>query len=197
MKIIIIAAMNEDRVIGKDGEVPWHDPADLKHFKRTTMGHAVIMGRKTFDSIVKPLPGRRNIVITRNAETLPARRDRNAETQNAETLKRRNAEIQNAETLKRRNAEMSASGTSLDFVSSLEAALRLCRERNEEQAYIVGGGQVYRQALAVADEMVITHIEQRGIAGDTFFPEWDPAGWTRSPFGGDAPPHVYVYRRIR
>lgn len=67
-KISMIAAMAKDRVIGKDNDMPWHMPADLAHFKKVTMGKPVIMGRKTFESIGRPLPGRKNIVITRNTD---------------------------------------------------------------------------------------------------------------------------------
>ncbi|MGU5685540.1 MULTISPECIES: type 3 dihydrofolate reductase [unclassified Aeromonas] len=66
MKISMIAAMAHDRVIGKDNQMPWHLPADLAHFKRVTLGKPVLMGRKTFESIGRPLPGRRNLVISRN-----------------------------------------------------------------------------------------------------------------------------------
>lgn len=69
MRTVIIVAMNQKRLIGKAGGLPWHVPADLKHFKQTTMGHALIMGRKTYDSCGKPLPGRRNIVITRTPDS--------------------------------------------------------------------------------------------------------------------------------
>lgn len=68
MKISMIAAMAHDRVIGKDNQMPWHMPADLAHFKRVTLGKPVLMGRKTFESIGRPLPGRRNLVISRNPE---------------------------------------------------------------------------------------------------------------------------------
>ena len=68
MTISLIVAMSENRVIGAGGDLPWHLPADLKHFKATTLGKPIIMGRKTFDSIGRPLPGRRNIVVTRNRE---------------------------------------------------------------------------------------------------------------------------------
>ncbi|MCS3454858.1 type 3 dihydrofolate reductase [Aeromonas rivuli] len=67
MKISMIAAMARDRVIGKDNQMPWHLPADLAHFKRVTLGKPVLMGRKTFESIGRPLPGRRNLVISRNS----------------------------------------------------------------------------------------------------------------------------------
>ena len=66
--LAIVVAMNTDRVIGLDGDMPWHIPADLRHFKRVTMGHAILMGRTTWQSIGRPLPGRHNIVITRNRE---------------------------------------------------------------------------------------------------------------------------------
>lgn len=66
MKIILIAAMTPDRVIGRDGGLPWHEPRDLRHFQRTTMGRAVILGRRTYDEVGKPLHGRRNIVVTRH-----------------------------------------------------------------------------------------------------------------------------------
>ncbi|WP_429031498.1 type 3 dihydrofolate reductase [Aeromonas veronii] len=68
MKISMIAAMAHDRVIGKDNQMPWHQPADLAHFKRVTLGKPVLMGRKTFESIGRPLPGRRNLVISRNPD---------------------------------------------------------------------------------------------------------------------------------
>jgi dihydrofolate reductase len=170
MKTIIIVAMTRDRVIGKDGRIPWHDSEDLKHFKRVTTGHAVIMGRKTFESIGKPLPGRRNIVLTRGG---------------------------NAETPKCRNAEFGNAAGSLDFVGSLDEGLRLCRKRNEEKAFIVGGGQVYAQALAIADEMIVTWVGGENISGDTFFPEWDLAEWTEAPPTDPTFPRAITYRRGR
>jgi len=68
MEIVLVVAMSENRVIGRDGDLPWKISADLKHFKAVTMGHPIIMGRKTWDSIGRPLPGRENIVITRNPD---------------------------------------------------------------------------------------------------------------------------------
>ena len=146
MKLIIIVAMTKDRVIGRDGRVPWHEPEDLRHFQRMTTGHAVIMGRKTFDSIRKPLPGRRNIVVTRNPK----------------------CEIQNPK----------SSTTSLEVMHSLEEAIELCRARGEEKAFIIGGGEIYAQALPLADEMIVTEIAREGVAGDTHFPDWDRSRWS-------------------
>lgn len=149
MRIIIIAAMTKDRVIGKDGGVPWHEPEDLRHFKRTTTGHAVIMGRKTFESIGRALPDRRNIIITSNpAYRLP-------------------------------ESSTADSQSSIVTVGSLDEALELCRRRNEEKAFIVGGGQIYGQAMGIADEMILTHIDGDDISGDTYFPTWNDDDWSR------------------
>ncbi len=183
MKTIIIVAMTRSRVIGKDGRIPWHDSDDLKHFKKVTTGHAVIMGRKTFDSIGRPLPGRRNVVITRNTET-PKRR--NAETDAAQ------AAIRNPQ-----SPTPNPAAATLDYVRSLDEALELCRRRNEERAFIIGGGQIYRRALPIADEMIVTWIDRPDIEGDTFFPEWDAECWTVTPAGDGTPSFAVEYRRRR
>lgn len=149
MKIILIAAMTKDRVIGRNGDLPWHMPEDLKFFKRTTTGHAVVMGRKTYESINRPLPNRRNIVITRQSQELNSMA-----------------------------GSWSEDGkTSLDIANSLEAALALCEQRGEASVFIVGGGQIYAEALPVADEMLLTHVPGEGITGDTYFPAWSPSEW--------------------
>ncbi len=129
MEIIVIAAMAANRVIGKQGKMPWHLPEDLRHFKQTTMGHPVVVGRKTFDSIGGALPGRRTVVVSRN-QIAPA--------------------------------------ADCETVSSLEEALRLLE--NEEKVYIAGGGEIYQQALPLADKVVLTVLGQ-SYAGDTSFPE--------------------------
>lgn len=165
MRVVIIVAMREgDRLIGAAGGLPWHVPADLAHFKKTTTGHAIIMGRKTFDSCGKPLPGRRNIVITRKSPRAP-------------------------------EAASMPSGTSLDFVESLSAALDLCRARGEEIAYIAGGAQIYAAALPVADEMIVTWIDAPEAKGDTFFPEWDTAEWRDEAFFGAETLRIRRYTR--
>ncbi|HKQ48884.1 MAG TPA: dihydrofolate reductase [Phycisphaerae bacterium] len=165
MQTIIIVAMTPDRLIGKGGALPWHEPEDLKHFKRTTMGHAVIMGRKTYDSIGRPLPGRRNIVITRNVETPKSQKVK------------------------------SEDGTSLDVVHSLDEALELCRQRGEETAFIAGGAQIYEQALPVADEMIVTWIQQPGLTGDTYFPAWREEDWEALPEPAAGGLKIVRYRR--
>jgi dihydrofolate reductase len=132
----MIAAMTESRVIGKDGGIPWHHPQDMKHFRRVTKGHAVIMGRATYDSIRKPLAGRRNIVVSRNP----------------------GLQIEGCE-----------------VVDSLERALELAREHDEEPC-VIGGAQLYTAALPLATRLFLTCLDDEH-AGDTYFPVIDPEQW--------------------
>lgn len=138
-RVSIIVARALHNVIGFNNTLPWHLPEDLAHFKRTTLGKTVIMGRKTFESIVarlgRPLPGRRNIVVTRNSSwTFPG----------------------------------------IDHASSLDQALLLCAA--EPRVFVIGGAQLYAEALHVADELIITEID-RMIEGDAFFPEINMNDW--------------------
>ncbi len=135
MHITLVAAMSRNRVIGRDGGMPWHLPADLAHFKRVTLNHPVIMGRKTFQSIGFALPKRRNIVVTRQAD----------------------AAFKGAET-----------------ATSLAQALSLLGE--PDAVMVIGGGQLYREALPMADTMELTFIDA-DIDGDTTFPEWSAEEW--------------------
>ncbi|HYD80719.1 MAG TPA: dihydrofolate reductase [Paucimonas sp.] len=130
---IIVAADLRDG-IGIDNQLPWHLPEDMAHFKRTTTGHAVIMGRKTFDSIGRPLPNRRNIVVTRNPEW------------------------------KHEGVETAA---------SVEAAIALL---GDEEAFVIGGAQIYAQALPRADKLIKTEIGKT-FDCDAFFPRLDEAQW--------------------
>ena len=129
-EIILIAAMAANRVIGKDNSIPWDIQGEQTRFKRTTMGHALIMGRKTWQSIGHPLPGRRNIVITRNPS-------------------------------------FQAAGA--EVALSLEQGLSLCR--NEAKIFIIGGEQLYRLTLPLADSLILTILPQP-VAGDAYFPEF-------------------------
>jgi dihydrofolate reductase len=133
--ITLVVAIDAQRGIGVDNKLPWHLPEDLAHFKRVTLGHPIIMGRKTFDSIGRPLPKRRNIVVTRN-------RDWRHE--------------------------------GVDSVASLAGAIALV---GDEPASIIGGAQVFTEAMQIADRMIVTHIDSV-YRCDTFFPEIDPAAWT-------------------
>jgi dihydrofolate reductase len=133
--LTLVVAMDAQRGIGVDNKLPWHIPEDLAHFKRVTLGQPIIMGRKTFDSIGRPLPGRRNIVVTRNTDW---RHD------------------------------------GIETAGSLEEAVRLA---GDGAASIIGGAQIFGEALPVASRMIVTHID--GIwQCDTFFPAIDDARWT-------------------
>lgn len=136
MRISLIVAMTRQGVIGRAGKLPWRLSADLKRFKALTMGHHVILGRKTFDSLPGPLPGRKLIVLSRSAA--PSDSSRAA------------------------------------FVSTLDAALRLTE--GDDEVFVIGGGEIYRQTLARADRLYVTWVEA-DVAGDTCFPAWDAAGW--------------------
>jgi dihydrofolate reductase len=134
MTVSIIVAIAKNHAIGKNNKLLWHLPKDLKHFKDVTTGHTVIMGRKTYDSVGKPLPKRRNIVITRQAISIE----------------------------------------DCEVVSSVEAALALCA--NEEEVFIVGGAEIYKQALPLTDRIYLTIIDH-DFDGDTFFPELNDQDW--------------------
>jgi dihydrofolate reductase len=133
--ITIIAAMARNRAIGLAGAMPWRLPGELRHFKETTMGKPIVMGRKTWESIGRALSGRQNIVVTRN-------RDYRAE--------------------------------NCLVVQSLPLAIE---GAEEGEIMIIGGGQLYRQALPVADRMVLTLVDC-APAADTWFPEWNESEWT-------------------
>ncbi|MBX3396388.1 MAG: dihydrofolate reductase [Phycisphaerae bacterium] len=186
MKIIIIVAMTADRVIGKDGRLPWHVPEDLKFFKRTTQGHAVIMGRKTYESMGRPLPRRRNIIITRHAGYRP--KVAKSLTQSGDPA------IAVLFSPDDEAARRSPDQTCLDVVRTVDDAVELCRRRSEETAFIIGGGQLYASTIDRADELFITTIEG-DFPGDTFFPEWNPSDWVRTgPVEADFPAAVRYIR---
>ena len=188
MKTIIIVAMTPDRLIGANGAIPWHEPADLRHFKRTTTGHAVIMGRKTHDSIGRPLPNRRNIVVTRNHDYAPP--------DDAEKSKR---PIVEKSKLGRIHEEASGGGERCRLVTvvhSLDEALDLCRRRGERLAFVIGGAEVYRAALPLADEMIVTHVDRVDLSGDTHFPPWCDDDWRGEPVETDTSLRITRYTRV-
>jgi dihydrofolate reductase len=134
MKLALIAAVARNGAIGKEGALLFHEPLDQKHFRATTLGCPVIMGRKTWDSLparFRPLPGRRNIVVTRNGNW----------------------------------AAPGAEG-----VGNLGAAMALVADA--PLAFVMGGGELYAQALPFADRLVLTEIDA-DLPGDVFFAEWD------------------------
>lgn len=157
--ISIIVAIAKGNAIGAGGDLLCHLPADLKHFKNTTTGGTVIMGRKTYDSLPKgALPNRRNIVITRNADFAAER---------------------------------------VETASSLEAAIAMAGG----DAFIIGGAQIYRLALPVADELILTVVDGDFPDADTFFPEIDYNDWeevSHESFPADERnPYPYTFLTLR
>jgi dihydrofolate reductase len=133
--VTIIAAIATNGIIGKDNRMPWHLPEDLKHFKALTMGHAMIMGRKTWESLPGRLPGRPHIVVTRNPD-------------------------------------YRAEGATV--VGSLAAAIEAAGDTDE--VFVIGGAELYAQALKIADCLQLTEIDA-DFEGDTRFPPYDRLAW--------------------
>jgi dihydrofolate reductase len=153
MRLSIIVAMDRNRVIGRGGTLPWRLSADLRRFKTLTMGHHLIMGRKTFESLPRLLPGRTSLVISRTQE--PGARGHTAHA--------------------RHTSEDSALNYGkLIFTQSLPDALEIAA--GDTETFIIGGAQIYELALPRADRMYVTHVEAE-VEGDTFFPAYDPAEW--------------------
>ena len=140
MKIIIIVAIAENGVIGKaNGDLPWQVKEDFRHFKNTTLGYPIVMGRKSFESLGKPLKGRENIVITHNKN-------------------------------------LSYNFENIRIFYSLDSAIDYCKTLNKEKIFITGGGEIYKQAISFADEMIISHMKFEA-EGEVKFPEFDINKW--------------------
>lgn len=131
----IIAAVASNRVIGRDNDLPWHLPEDLKQFRCLTMGHHIIMGRKTFESLGRLLPGRTTVVVSRQPGYA----------------------VEGAK-----------------VAAGLREALAACA--GDEEVFVIGGAELYREALALADKLYLTEIEAE-FDGDAWFPEYDRAAW--------------------
>lgn len=131
-EIILVVAMSLNRVIGCDGALPWTLKSDLKHFRKLTTGHTVVMGRKTYESIGKPLEGRRNIVMTHDPHY-------------------------------RREGIETVTGF---------ATLMTAIAKDHNKVFVIGGGNLYRQAILIADKIIVTEVKAN-VYGDTYFPEID------------------------
>jgi dihydrofolate reductase len=160
LPLCLIAALGENRVIGVNNTMPWHLPGDFKYFKETTLGKPIIMGRKTWDSLGRPLPGRLNIVVSRQADL----------------------QLQGAEVF-----------------SSLESAVARAEEWALEQGanelMLIGGAQLYAQALPHADRLYLTRVNL-SPQGDAWFPEvspydWEQTSFTPNPAEGDKPAYRF------
>lgn len=137
MIVSAIVAVDQNHVIGKDNGIPWYLPADLQYFKRTTLHHHVIMGRKSFESIGRPLPKRTNIVITR---------------------------------------DLFFTASNCLVAHSVEEALAIAAENGEEEAFIIGGGEIYRLSLPYLDRVYLTRVAV-SVEGEVYFPALSPDEW--------------------
>lgn len=140
-KLAIICAMSLNGVIGRNNQLPWHLPADLQFFKRTTTGKPIIMGRKTYESIGRPLPGRFNIVITRQ-----------------------------------QHLDYPGVHLATSLPMAIDKAKQAAREAAQEHFFVIGGADLYEQALPLAQELYITQIHTH-VQGDAHFPLWDKSAW--------------------
>lgn len=131
----LIVAMSENHTIGRDGDLPWRLSSDLKRFKRLTMGHSIVMGRKTWESIGRPLPGRTMIVVTRRVDY---------------------------------------TADDVVVVPNLETAFEVAMD--DEEVFVIGGGDIYRQAIDLVDRLYLTMVHAK-VEGDTSFPELDHNRW--------------------
>ena len=161
MRVSLIAAMAKNRVIGRQGDIPWKIPGEQKIFKKITIGHAVIMGRKTFESLNGPLAHRTNIIVTRQQDYV-------------------------------------AEGCIV--VHDLPLAFKSCPP-GENEAFIIGGGQLYQAAFAMTDRIYLTVIP-RDIDGDTYFPKISSTDFrvveSRTITAAGVEPYdFYIYERIK
>lgn len=141
LPVSLIVATTRNQVIGRDNQMPWHLPADLRYFKQRTLGKPIIMGRKTWESLGRPLPGRLNIVISRQADV----------------------ELEGAEVF-------------ADLTAAIQRGQKWAKQQGVAEVMVIGGGQIYQQALAFAQRVYLTRIELE-LEGDAFFPVLDTQQW--------------------
>ena len=161
MKIALIVAMARNGVIGRENELPWHLSGDLRYFKAVTMGKPVIMGRKTWLSIGRPLPGRTNIIVTRQPEWQP----------------------------QAQGASLPAVKVVRSIAQALQIARQTAAADNVSEVMVMGGAEIYNQTLPCADRLYITEVDAE-VAGDAYFPVFDSDEWqeterTAGDSGGD------------
>ncbi|MEO5566347.1 MAG: dihydrofolate reductase [Luteimonas sp.] len=136
--MLLLAALDREFAIGKDNDLPWHLPDDLKRFKALTLGKPLLMGRRTAESLRRALPGRRNLVLTRSGQVpFPG----------------------------------------MEPVASIDAALTLAEVDGAAELWVIGGGEVFTQALPRASRMHLTWVDTVVARADAFFPRFDPGQW--------------------
>lgn len=151
--IAIVVAVAQNGVIGRDNQLIWHLPADLKHFKQLTTGHPIVMGRRTFEAIGRPLPQRTNIVVTRQPDW---------------------------------------QHPGCEVANSVPAALELARTLTDGDIFVIGGGEIYRQALPAVDVVYLTEVHH-DFEGDATFPDLSPAEWREESRQRHEPDEKHAY----
>ncbi len=141
MIVSAIVACSRNRAIGRENQIPWYLPADLKYFKKITSGHYVIMGRKTYESIGRPLPNRTNIIFTRHKK-----------------YKAENCLV----------------------IHSFLDAIEFAKSNMQSEVFVIGGGEIYRQALSVCSKIYYTEVETETEGATVFFPELSEDEWLRN-----------------
>ncbi len=159
MKKIIISAKSKNGVIGRGNKLPWHSKEEFQHFKNTTFGFPIIMGRKTFESLGKPLKGRLHIVITRQ----------------------HNFSLPFNEVL---------------VFNTLSMAIEYCEKILFEKIFIIGGGEIYKQAINIVDELIIS-IMNFEVDGDVYFPQINPSVWEETSCEKRNEFDIVYYSRIK
>ena len=139
-----IVAATRNQVIGRDNTMPWHLPEDLRYFKQRTLGKPIIMGRKTWESLGRPLPGRLNIVISRQADTA-----------------------------------LTGAEIFTDLATAIARGQEWAQQQGVDEVMVIGGGQLYQQAVALAQRVYLTRIDLE-LEGDTFFPVLDAQHWQQT-----------------
>lgn len=172
LSIGIVVAMGLDRAIGQKGTMPWYVPEDLKHFKQQTLNSCVIMGRRTFESIGRPLPSRRNIVVTRDLSLAVNHR--------VEVAASLEAALELAQDSSAEEASACAHGVDLKLAERLEYST----------CFVIGGARLFEEALSVADQVVITKLRCRFPEADVFFPQM-PSGFKLSQRSPEEPAYFH------
>jgi len=171
-KLILIAAVSINGVIGNKDKIPWYIPSDFKHFKETTVDSPIIMGRKTFESIGnKPLKDRDNIVVTRSVPDPSS-------------------------SIEAEHPQFS----SLNYVDSVDKAIELAKSLTFTDIYVIGGQEIYNQTIDRADQLLISHVNDV-VEGDTFFPDIARTKWTpmmrNNVWDGIIPYTIVTYDKVR
>lgn len=167
LPVSVIVAATRNQVIGRDNQMPWHLPADLRYFKQCTLGKPIIMGRKTWESLGRPLPGRLNIVISRQLDT----------------------SLEGAEVF-------------ADLATAIQRGQEWASEQGVSEVMVIGGGQIYQQAIELAQRVYLTRIDLE-LEGDAFFPVLDAQLWQKvsaeaHPAQNDEPGYTFeVWQRTQ